>query len=234
MNGSVYKGMSNLSSPYQGIFFDLDGTLADTAPDLVAATNLLLLARNLPPKPYEFLRPYASAGARGLLEGAFGIGTDHPEFIPLRDEFFSNYEKALFVNSKLFDGMDHLLNQMDEAKLPWGIVTNKSERFTNPLTDLMGLRQRAVSTISGDTTPYSKPHPEPILHAARVANIDPTKSIYVGDDLRDVIAGKAAGMLTIAATYGYCGCKEPPEAWGADFIINSPLDLLPIIFPNQG
>jgi len=130
--------------------------------------------------------------------------------------------------------MDHLLNQMDEAKLPWGIVTNKSERFTNPLTDLMGLRQRAVSTISGDTTPYSKPHPEPILHAARVANIDPTKSIYVGDDLRDVIAGKAAGMLTIAATYGYCGCKEPPEAWGADFIINSPLDLLPIIFPNQG
>ena len=226
--------MSNLLSPYQGIFFDLDGTLADTAPDLVAATNQLLVARNLPPKPYEFLRPYASAGARGLLEGAFGIGTDHPDFIPLRDEFFINYEKALFVNSKLFDGMDHLLDQMDEAKLPWGIVTNKGERFTNPLTDLMGLRQRAASTVSGDTTPYSKPHPEPILHAARVANIDPTKSIYVGDDLRDIVAGKAAGMLTVAAAYGYCGCEEPPEAWGADFLINSPLDLLQIIFPNKG
>ena len=224
--------MSNFSSPYAGIFFDLDGTLADTAPDLVAATNQLLITRNLDPKPYEFLRPYASAGARGLLEGAFGIGPDHADFNLLRDEFFSNYEKALLVESKLFDGIERVLKQMDHAKLPWGIITNKSERFTNPLTELMGLRQRAVSTVSGDTTPHSKPHPEPILHAARSSNIDPTQSIYVGDDIRDVIAGKAAGMKTVAAAYGYCGCKEPPESWGADYIINSPLDLLPIIFPN--
>ena len=224
--------MSNFSSPYAGIFFDLDGTLADTAPDLVAATNQLLITRNLDPKPYEFLRPYASAGARGLLEGAFGIGPDHADFNLLRDEFFSNYEKALLVESKLFDGIERVLKQMDHAKLPWGIITNKSERFTNPLTELMGLRQRAVSTVSGDTTPHSKPHPEPILYAARSSNIDPTQSIYVGDDIRDVIAGKAAGMKTVAAAYGYCGCKEPPESWGADYIINSPLDLLPIIFPN--
>lgn len=225
--------MSKLFSPYEGIFFDLDGTLADTAPDLVAATNKLLVVRNLTPKPYEFLRPYASAGARGLLEGAFGISPDHEDFVALRDEFFSNYEKALLVDSKLFDGIDHLLDQMDAASLPWGIITNKSERFTNPLTDLMGLRQRAVSTVSGDTTPYSKPHPEPILHAARTSNIDPSKSIYVGDDIRDVLAGKAAGMKTVAAAYGYCGCKEPPEAWGADYIANNPLDLLQIIFPNK-
>ena len=225
--------MSKDFSPYKGIFFDLDGTLADTAPDLVAATNQLLLARNLEPKPYEFLRPYASAGARGLLEGAFGIDPNHQNFIALRDEFFANYEKALLVDSKLFDGIDHLLDQMDEVKLPWGIITNKSERFTNPLTELMGLRQRAVSTVSGDTTPYSKPHPEPILHAARAANIDPTQSIYVGDDIRDVIAGKAAGMKTVAAAYGYCGCKEPPEAWGADYIVDNPLDLLQIIFPGR-
>ena len=225
--------MSKLFSPYEGIFFDLDGTLADTAPDLVAATNKLLVARNLTPKPYEFLRPYASAGARGLLEGAFGINPDHEDFAVLRDEFFSNYEKALLVDSKLFDGIDHLLDQMDAASLPWGIITNKSERFTNPLTDLMGLRQRAVSTVSGDTTPYSKPHPEPILHAARISNIDPSKSIYVGDDIRDVLAGKAAGMKTVAAAYGYYGCKEPPEAWGADYIANNPLDLLQIIFPNK-
>lgn len=225
--------MSKDFSPYKGIFFDLDGTLADTAPDLVAATNQLLLARNLEPKPYEFLRPYASAGARGLLEGAFGIDPNHQDFIALRDEFFANYEKALLVDSKLFDGIDHLLDQMDEAKLPWGIITNKSERFTNPLTELMGLRQRAVSTVSGDTTPYSKPHPEPILHAAKAANIDPTQSIYVGDDIRDVIAGKAAGMKTVAAAYGYCGCKEPPEAWGADYIVDNPLDLLQIIFPGR-
>ena len=221
-------------SPFQGVFFDLDGTLADTAPDLVAATNQLLIARNLTPKPYEFLRPYASAGARGLLEGAFGIHPDHPDFISLRDEFFGNYEKALLVESKLFDEMHHLLDQMDSAKLPWGIVTNKSARFTNPLVDLMGLGQRAIATVSGDTTPHSKPHPEPILHAARLANIDPTKSIYVGDDIRDVVAGKAAGMKTVAAAYGYCGCKEPPDAWGADYIIYKPLELLPILFPNQG
>ena len=225
--------LSQFSSPFHGVFFDLDGTLADTAPDLVAATNKLLLARNLDPKPYEFLRPYASAGARGLLEGAFGIGTDHPDFITLRDEFFSNYENALLVDSKLFEDIDHLLDLMDQAKLPWGIVTNKSQRFTNPLVELMGLNQRSISTVSGDTTPHSKPHPEPILHAAKLANIDPTKSLYVGDDIRDVIAGKAAGMKTVAAAYGYCGCKEPPEAWGADYLINTPLELVEIIFPNR-
>jgi phosphoglycolate phosphatase len=221
-----------LVSPYKGVFFDLDGTLADTAPDLVAAANQLLIARNLAPKQYEVLRPCASAGARGLIGGAFGIDPDHPDFIPLRDEFFANYEKALLVNSVLFEGVDHLLDQLDGAKLPWGIVTNKSERFTNPLTDLMGLRQRAASTVSGDTTPYSKPHPEPILHAARVANIDPIRSVYVGDDIRDILAGKAAGMKTVAAAYGYCGCEEPPEAWGADYLVYHPKELLEIIFPQ--
>ena len=221
-----------LASPYKGVFFDLDGTLADTAPDLVAAANQLLIARNLAPKQYEVLRPCASAGARGLIGGAFGIDPEHPDFIPLRDEFFANYEKALLVNSVLFEGVDHLLDQLDGAKLPWGIVTNKSERFTNPLTDLMGLRQRAASTVSGDTTPYSKPHPEPILHAARIANIDPANSVYVGDDIRDIVAGKAAGMKTIAAAYGYCGCAEPPEAWGADYLVYHPKELLEIIFPQ--
>jgi phosphoglycolate phosphatase len=223
---------SGFASPFKGVFFDLDGTLADTAPDLVAAANQLLIARNLAPKQYEVLRPCASAGARGLIGGAFGIDPDHPDFIPLRDEFFANYEKALLVNSVLFEGVDHLLDQLDGAKLPWGIVTNKSERFTNPLTDLMGLRQRAASTVSGDTTPYSKPHPEPILHAARIANIDPSNSVYVGDDIRDIVAGKAAGMKTIAAAYGYCGCEEPPEAWGADYLVRHPKELLQIIFPQ--
>ena len=223
---------NGLVSPYKGVFFDLDGTLADTAPDLVAAANQLLIARNLSPKQYEVLRPRASAGARGLIAGAFGINTDHPDFSPLRDEFFANYERALLVDSVLFEGMDHVLNQLDAAKLPWGIVTNKSERFSKPLTDLMGLRQRAVSTVSGDTTPHSKPHPEPILHAARLANIDPSSSIYVGDDIRDIVAGKAAGMKTIAAAYGYCGCEEPPEAWGADYLVRHPKELLEIIFPQ--
>jgi len=221
-----------LRSPYHGVFFDLDGTLADTAPDLVAAANQLLTKRNLSPKPYEELRPRSSAGARGLILGAFGYSTDHPEFIPLRDEFFTYYENALLVHSTLFDGVDSLLDQLDLAKLPWGIVTNKSERFTHPLTEQMGLRQRAISTVSGDTTPHSKPHPEPILHAARLANIAPELSLYVGDDIRDVIAGKAAGMKTVAAAYGYCGCAEPPQEWGADYLVHSPLELLDIIFPR--
>jgi phosphoglycolate phosphatase len=221
------------TSPYSGVFFDLDGTLADTAPDLVVATNLLLLARNLPAKPYAVLRPCASAGARGLIMGAFGISPDHPDFIPLRDEFFANYEKALLVDSILFEGIEHLLDQLDNAKLPWGIITNKSERFTNPLTDLMGLRQRAASTVSGDTTAFSKPHPEPILHAARLAQVDPSSSLYVGDDIRDIVAGKAAGMQTVAAAWGYCGCEEPPEAWGADYLVQHPSELLEIIFPNR-
>jgi phosphoglycolate phosphatase len=167
-----------------------------------------------------------------LIQGAFGYGTDHPEFIPLRDEFFTYYEKALLVHSTLFDGVESLLDQLDSAKMPWGIVTNKSERFTHPLTELMGLRQRAISTVSGDTTAHSKPHPEPILHAARVANIDPAFSLYVGDDIRDVLAGKAAGMKTVAAAYGYCGCAEPPQEWGADYLIHSPLELLDIVFPR--
>ena len=225
--------MSRFRSPFHGVFFDLDGTLADTAPDLVAATNKLLITRHLDPKPYEVLRPYASAGARGLLEGAFGITTDHPDFIALRDEFFSNYEKALLVESKLFEDINYLLDQLDQAKLPWGIITNKSQRFTNPLVELLGLHERSASIVSGDTTPHPKPHPEPILHAAKLANIDPTKSLYVGDDIRDVIAGKAAGMKTAAAAYGYCGCKEPPEAWGADYLINTPLELVKIIFPHR-
>ena len=222
-----------MQSPYHGVFFDLDGTLADTAPDLVAAANQLLITRKRAALPYEVLRPRASAGARGLIAGAFGIEPGHPDFNHLRDEFFANYESALLVNSVLFDGIDELLNQLDQAKLPWGIVTNKHERFTHPLTELMGLRQRAASTVSGDTTPHAKPHPEPILHAAKLAQVDPTKGLYVGDDIRDIVAGKAAGMKTVAAAYGYCGCAEPPEAWGADFLVETPQELMEIIFPGQ-
>ena len=224
-------GNPKSNSPFQGVFFDLDGTLADTAPDLVAAVNRMRISRSLEPKPYLELRPFASAGARGLIGGAFGIDPAHPNFISLRDEFFNNYEQALHVHSRLFDGVDQLLNHLDTAKMPWGIITNKSKRFTNPLTELMGLSQRAISTVSGDTTQYSKPHPEPILHAAKLANIEAMHALYVGDDIRDIVAGKAAGMKTVAVSYGYCGCAEPPHEWGADYLIDHPLDLLKIVFP---
>jgi phosphoglycolate phosphatase len=215
---------------YEGVFFDLDGTLADTAPDLVAAANRLLLAKNRLPMAYETLRPMASAGARGLIEKSFGINKDHPEFIPLRDEFLGYYEEALLVHSKLYEGMEELLQKLEEHKLPWGIVTNKQKRFTNPLTEQMGLLKRAHCVVSGDSTPFSKPHPEPILYAARLSKVNPDRAIYIGDDIRDIVAGKAAGMQTAAALYGYCGCAEPPHAWGANFLLNDPNDLFHILF----
>ena len=225
-------GNPNDRRPFQGVFFDLDGTLADTAPDLVAAVNLMRTKRMLEPKSYLELRPLASAGARGLIGGAFGIDPSHPDFVPLRDEFFNNYEQALHVHSRLFDGVDQLLDHLDLVNMPWGIITNKSTRFTTPLTQMMGLSQRAISTVSGDTTEFSKPHPQPILHAARLANIAVDRALYVGDDIRDIIAGKAAGMKTVAAMYGYCGCAEPPQEWGADYLIENSLDLLKILFPT--
>lgn len=215
---------------FEGVFFDLDGTLADTAPDLVAAANRLLAANQRAAMPYEILRPMASAGARGLIQKSFGIGPDHPEFITLRDCFLSFYEEALLVHSKLYEGMEALLQELDEQKIPWGIVTNKQQRFTQPLTEQMGLFKRAHCVVSGDTTPHSKPHPEPILYAARLAKVDPGRAIYIGDDIRDIVSGKAAGMQTAAALYGYCGCEEPPHAWGADYMIHRPQDLRQILF----
>jgi len=219
-----------MTSLYKGVFFDLDGTLADTAPDLVAAANLLRVARGLSPLPFEVLRPTASAGARGLIQGAFGYDNQHPQFEELRDEFLANYEKNICVHSKLFDGMDDLLLDLEKSLIVWGIVTNKIERFTHPLLKIMGLHQRSAAIVGGDTTPYSKPHPAPILKAAEICNINPSECLYVGDDLRDIEAGRAAGMKTVAAAYGYCGCDEPVNAWGADYIIHHPSELRSIVF----
>jgi len=219
-----------MTSLYKGVFFDLDGTLADTAPDLVAAANLLRIARGLAPLPYEVLRPTASAGARGLIQGAFGYDNQHPQFEELRDEFLANYEKDICVHSKLFDGMDDLLQELEKEQVLWGIVTNKVERFTHPLLKLMSLHERSAAIVGGDTTPHSKPHPAPILKAAEICNINPAQCLYVGDDLRDIEAGRAAGMKTVAAAYGYCGCNEPVNAWGADYIIEHPSELRSIVF----
>ena len=219
-----------MTSLYKGVFFDLDGTLADTAPDLVAAANLLRVARGLSPLPYEVLRPTASAGARGLIQGAFGYDNQHPQFEELRDEFLANYEKNICVHSKLFDGMDDLLLDLEKSLIVWGIVTNKIEHFTHTLLKIMGLHQRSTAIVGGDTTPYSKPHPAPILKAAEICNINPSECLYVGDDLRDIEAGRAAGMKTVAAAYGYCGCDEPVNAWGADYIIHHPSELRSIVF----
>jgi phosphoglycolate phosphatase len=217
---------------YEGVFFDLDGTLADTAPDLVAAANLLRIKRNLKPLPYEVLRPRASAGARGLIFGAFGYDKTHPEFEELRLEFLANYEKNICVHTKLFDGISEILEALETHSIAWGIVTNKSECLTHSLLNLMNLAMRSQAIIGGDTTPFAKPHPAPILKAAEICSVNPLNCIYVGDDLRDIVAGKAAGMTTVAAAYGYCGCDEHFSEWGADHIIHHPSELSTLLIAS--
>lgn len=211
---------------FDAVFFDLDGTLADTAPDLAAAANRLVVERGLPPVAYEKLRPVASHGARGLIGAAFGKSPDDPEFPALRDTFLDYYEADIAVHTRLFDGMDEVLARLEASGIRWGIVTNKIARFTVPLVAAIGLTPRASAVVSGDTTAHAKPHPAPLLHAAEVSGVAPARCLYVGDDLRDIQAGKAAGMATVTAAYGYCGDGEPPEAWGADYLIRHPAELL--------
>lgn len=211
----------------QAILFDLDGTLADTAPDLAGAVNQLRISRGLVPTDYELLRPVASAGARGLIGVAFGITPQDENYIELRDKFLQNYEAAIAVKSQLFDGITELLTGLQEKGIAWGIVTNKIAHLTDQLVPKIGLGH-AACVISGDTTAYPKPHPAPLYEAAKRINVQAEHCWYVGDDLRDIQAGQAAGMTTIAAAWGYCG-EVAPASWNADFLVDSPQQLLALI-----
>jgi 2-phosphoglycolate phosphatase len=217
---------STLQRP-SAILFDLDGTLADTAPDLAAAVNLLRTERGLEPTPYALLRPTASAGARGMIGAAFGLTPADEGYEALRLQWFSNYEAAIAVHSTLFAGVAELLAGLEASGLAWGIVTNKPARFTDPLVPQIGLGH-AGCIISGDTVGVAKPHPAPLLEGARRLGIAPEDCWYVGDDLRDVEAGRAAGMFTVACAWGYCGATEPAH-WGADCLIDTPADLLEFV-----
>ena len=216
-------------SDVAAVLFDLDGTLIDSAPDLGAAANQMRAARGMPALPLESYRPMAGAGARGMLGIAFGIGVDDPSFVDLREEFFTNYAACMTQRTVAFDGVAQLIADLELRSLPWGIVTNKSSRFTDPLTLAMPLFAGARAVVSGDTTPHAKPHPEPLFEAARRLGVAPTQCVYVGDDERDVAAGLAAGMKTVAATYGYLGNKTEIQGWGAHAEINSPLALLQLL-----
>jgi phosphoglycolate phosphatase len=211
----------------RAILFDLDGTLADTAPDLAGALNQMRSKRGLAPTPYEVLRPVASAGARGLIGAAFRLQPGDADYEELRVEFLDNYAQALAVESSLFDGVLELLQALSQRNLAWGIVTNKAARFTDLLVPQIGLA-KAGCAVSGDTTPHSKPHPEPLLEATRRLSLPPQQCWYVGDDLRDIQAGHAAGMITIAAAWGYCGNAEP-VTWNAHAIADTPRHLLELI-----
>lgn len=211
----------------RAILFDLDGTLADTAPDLAAAVNLLRTERGLEPTPYAVLRPTASAGARGMIGAAFGLTPQDAGYEELRVQWFNHYQAAMAVHSTLFAGVPDLLAGIAGAGMAWGIVTNKPARFTDPLIPQIGL-QHAGCIISGDTTAHAKPHPAPLLEAARRLGLAPEQCWYVGDDLRDVEAGRAAGMVTVACNWGYCGSVEP-LSWGADYQLDTPFALLDTI-----
>jgi phosphoglycolate phosphatase len=216
-------------SGIEAVLFDLDGTLIDSAPDLGAAADKMRTDRGLSSLPLENYRHMAGAGARGMLGIAFDITPEHPDFLTLREEFFVNYENCMTQRTFAFDGVDELIRQLQQQALPWGVVTNKSKRFTEPLTRAMPLFASARAIVSGDTTPHAKPHPEPLFEAARRLGLAPGRCLYVGDDERDIVAGHAAGMGTVAATYGYLGQKSDISAWGAHAVIDSPLALLQLL-----
>jgi 2-phosphoglycolate phosphatase len=210
----------------RAVLFDLDGTLADTAGDLAAAINRIRTDRSLPPVSLDVLRPHASHGARGMIGAAFGIGREHAEFELLRDTFLDYYAAALFDKTRLFDDAEKVLAEIERRGLRWGIVTNKASRFTLPLLERLSLSTRTVAIICGDTTPNAKPHPEPLLAAGLALSVDPSDCVYVGDAERDIIAGRAAGMKTLIASYGYLGADDTPERWAADGAIHSLPELL--------
>ena len=213
----------------RAVMFDLDGTLIDSAPDLAGAANDMRVARGLPLLPYAQLRPMVGSGARGMVGRAFGAVPGDAEFESLRDEFLARYEARMAQETRVFEAMVPVLDRLQSHRLPWGIVTNKAARFSEPLVVAMGLHERAATLVSGDTTPHAKPHPAPLIEAARRLGLAAADCIYVGDDLRDIQAGRAAGMATVAAAWGYLGEGESIEAWGADHVIQSPVDLLTLL-----
>lgn len=213
----------------RAVLFDLDGTLIDSAPDLGAAVDKMRTDRGLPSLPLACYRTLAGAGARGMLNVAFGITPEHADFPVLKEEFFVNYEARMTENTLVFEGVTELIQEITKRALIWGVVTNKAERFTVPLTHAMPLFSSAATVVSGDTTLHAKPHPAPLLEAASRLGLPPAQCAYVGDDERDIIAGHAAGMCTIAATYGYLGEEADIAKWGAHAEINSPLALLQLL-----
>ena len=214
------------------VLFDLDGTLADTAPDLCATLNILLLEEGRPQHPLSRLRPHTSSGVRGLLGEGFGIGPADGDYERLSKRFLEIYGARLCEMSTLFDGIPALLDTLESHGIAWGIVTNKRARFTDPLVAALGLSPRTACVVSGDTTAEAKPSPVPVLHACTMLGCLPQRTLYVGDDRRDIVAGRAAGTLTAAVSYGYLGNGGPPQTWGADFVADHPADLAAYLFTS--
>ena len=205
---------------FAAVLFDLDGTLADTAPDMARTVNLMREARGLAAVPVDEVRPFVSQGARGMIGAAFDVRPDSPDFPAMRAEFLALYADNLCIDTRLFPGMGELLDTLEARDIAWGVVTNKFERLARPVLAGLGLERRAGVIVGGDTCPRPKPFPDPLLHAAATLGVAPMRTLYVGDDERDVQAARAAGMPVIVAGYGYLGDGPPPAFWNADGIAN--------------
>jgi N-acetyl-D-muramate 6-phosphate phosphatase len=217
--------MTSPAPVLRAVLFDLDGTLVDTAPEIADALNQLLIAEGRTPLPFETIRPIVSAGTNALVRLAFTDATDEARFIALRDCLLQIYRERYLIRSKLFAGMDTVLNYLDASGLPFGIVTNKVGWLTGPLVTALGLDRRTHCIVSGDTASRAKPHPDPLLHAARLLKVAADECVYVGDAQTDIVAGRAAGMRCIAASYGYLGLGEMASAWQPNATLNLPQDL---------
>jgi 2-phosphoglycolate phosphatase len=211
------------------VLFDLDGTLADTAPDLVAPVNAMRRERGLEPLPLAQLRLHASAGARGLIGAGLGVMRDAPEFESLKADFLARYEAEMIVQTRLFDGMDELLERLERAGIAWAIVSNKVERYVRRIVTGLSLDHRVAAIVGGDTAARAKPFPDPLLHALALTGMTAGDALYVGDDIRDLQAARAAGMPMIAAAYGYVGVESPPGQWGADAVVDRPQEIAALI-----
>ncbi len=212
--------------PGEAVLFDLDGTLADTAPDMGAALNRLLDEHGQPALPAASIRPHVSTGAAGLLQLGFGADLAGPRMEQLRERFLAIYADILARDTCLFPGMAQALSALEAAGLPWGVVTNKPHRFTVPVLEALGIAGRAACVVSGDTLSERKPHPAPVLHACRQLDLAPARCLFVGDDRRDVMAGRAAGTVNLVAMFGYLGGEGDPRTWQADGYIDHPREIL--------
>lgn len=212
--------------PVRAVLFDLDGTLLDTAPDLVWALNHALELAGRAPLPFETVRGWVSHGAGALIRHGFGISPDDPEFQTHRQNLLDAYRGHLAVETRLFPGTEALLAGLESAGIPWGVVTNKPAYLTDPLMAALDLTRRAACVVSGDTTAHSKPHPEPLHHACRLVGSQCSDALYVGDAARDIEAGLAAGMRTLVALFGYLGEEDDPTAWGAHGMVAHPGEIL--------
>jgi phosphoglycolate phosphatase len=213
----------------RAVLFDMDGTLLDTAPDFIAICQAMLAERGFPPVADKLIRDEISGGAKAMVAATFAMSPNAEEFEPLRLEFLERYQRDCAVHSRLFDGMAELLADIESANLIWGVVTNKPVRFAQPIMEQLGLSQRSAVLICPDHVTNSKPDPEPLTLACKMLNLDPASVLFVGDDLRDIESGRDAGTKTAAVRYGYIHPNDNPDHWGADVVVDHPLELRKVL-----